>query len=210
MQVGAALSIGVFLVAGAADAANNWLDRLVGILMGLCGAVVVAMFGVGFVSLVNLWKELSQQLRKASISSLLVSIPLAVLWLTLGFSDFIGFGMAAEKLGPYIGALFRPLLWCLIAWAFWGLWKGRSRAALMLRLILLTSFSVIILAAAVFTGWYTASQTAPLLVLFLLAVASLNVVFYSHFLRDVALKDNLIDTSTQESHPQFIAGPPTF
>ena len=203
MQAGAALSIAVFLIAGAADVANNWLDRLVGVLLGLCGAVAVAMFGVGFVSLMNLWKELIQQLRKATLSSLLVSIPLAILWLALGLGAFVGMGMVIEKIGVYVGPLLRPLLWGLIALIFWGLWKGGSRAALMLRLILLTSFSAIILAAAVFTCWFAASQTAPLLVLSLLAIGCLNVVFYSHFLRDTALRDNLIDTSNAGSRSRL-------
>src|SRR5882672_8767121 len=144
MQAGAALSVAVFLIAGAADTANDWLARLVGVLLGLCGAVAVAMFGVGFVSLVNLWEELIQQL-----------------------------------------------------------WKARSRAALMLRLILLTSFSAIILAAAVFTCWFASSQTAPLLVLSLLAIGCLNVVFYAQFLRNTSLKDNLIDTSSADSRSRL-------
>jgi hypothetical protein len=203
MQAGATLSIAVFLIAGAADAANNWLDRLVGVLLGLCGTIAVAMLGVGFVSLLNLWKELIQQLRKASLSSLLVSIPLAILWLALGLGVFVSMGMLLEKIGAYVGPLLRPLLWSLIALIFWGLWKGRSRAALMLRLILLTSFSAIILAAAVFTCWYASSQTAPLLVLSLLAIGYLNVVFYSHFLRDTALRDNLIDTSNADSRSRL-------
>jgi len=203
MQAGAALSIAVFLIAGAADTTNDWLARLVGVLLGLCGAVAVAMFGVGFVSLMNLWKELIQQLRKASLSSLLVSIPLAILWLALGLGAFVAIGMVIEKIGVYVGPLLRPLLWGLIALIFWGLWKGRSRTALMLRLILLTSFSAIILAAAVFTCWYASSQTAPLLVLSLLAIGCLNVVFYSHFLRDTALRDNLIDTSNADSRSRL-------
>ena len=203
MQAGAALSVAVFLIAGAADTANDWLARLVGVLLGLCGAVAVAMFGVGFVSLVNLWKELIQQLRKATLSSLLVSIPLAILWLALGLGAFVAMGMVIEKIGVYIGPLLRPLLWGLIALIFWGLWKGRSRAALMLRLILLTSFSAIILAAAVFTCWFASSQTAPLLVLSLLAIGCLNVVFYAQFLRNTSLKDNLIDTSSADSRSRL-------
>ncbi len=194
LQIGAASSVALFVLTGAADAAHNWLDRLVGGLVGFCGAVAAAMFSLGFVCLVNLWKELILQLRKASIGSLLVPIPLAILWLAMGVGAFVGLGMAGVKLGVYVGALVRPLLWALIAFIFWGLWKGRSRAALMLRLILMATFSAIILAAAVFMYWWVSSQTAPLLVFFLAMVAFLNVLFYSRFVRDAALADNLVHT----------------
>jgi len=66
----------------------------------------------------------------------------------------------------------------------------------VLRLILMLSFSAVILAAAVFMCWWVSSQTAPLLVLFLVLVASLNVAFYSRFVRDTALIDNLVDPRT--------------
>ncbi len=77
LQWGILASVFFFMLAGAADAANDWLDRLVGCLMGLVAVVGVGIFGVGFVSLANLWKELILQLRKAKIGSLLLSIPLA-------------------------------------------------------------------------------------------------------------------------------------
>lgn len=193
LQVGAASSVALFLLAGAADAGHDWLERLVGTLMGLCGAVAAGIFGVGFVSLMNLWKELILQLKKASIGSLLVSIPLAILWLAMGFALLIGVGMVADRFANYFGALLRPSLWVVIALLFWGLWRGRSRALLMLRLILMLSFSAIILAAAAFTYWWVSSQTAPLLVLFLGLLAFLNVAFYSRFVRDTALMHNLVN-----------------
>jgi hypothetical protein len=194
LQIGAALSVAVFVLAGAADLGKEWLDQLRGAILGLCGAIAVALLGFGFVCLMNLWKELILQLRKASGGSLLVSIPLAILWLAMGVGAFAGLGMAGVRLGVYVGALVRPLLWALIAFIFWGLWKGRSRAALMLRLILMASFSAIILAAAVFMYWWVSFQTAPLLVFFLAMVAFLNVLFYSRLVRDAALADNLVDT----------------
>lgn len=193
LQIGAASSVAVFILAGAADLGKEWLDQLRGAILGFCGALAVAILGVGFICLMNLWKELILQLRKTSIGSLLVSIPLAILWLAMGLGALIGLGMFAEKLGAYLGVLFRPLTWALIALMFWGLWRGRSRAALMLRLILMVSFSTIILAATVFLYWWVSSETAPLLVFFLAVVASLNVLFYSRFVRAAALKDNLID-----------------
>ena len=105
-------------------------------------------------------------------------------------------GTLADRFAHYFGALLRPLLWLVITLLFWGLWRGRSRALLVLRLILMLSFSAIILAAAVFMCWWVSSQTAPLLVLFLVLVASLNVAFYSRFVRDTALIDNLVDPRT--------------
>jgi hypothetical protein len=192
LQIGAASSVAVFVLAGAADPGKEWLDQLAGALLGFCGAIAVAILGVGFVCLMNLWKELILQLRKASIGPLLVSIPLAILWLAMGFGAFLGLGMVVEKIGVYVGVLLRPLVWALIALIFWGLWRGRSRAALMLRLILMVSFSVIILFATVFMCWWVSSQTAPMLVFFLAVLASLNVLFYSRFVRDAALMDNLV------------------
>ena len=119
---------------------------------------------------------------------LLVSIPLAILWLAMGFGAFLGLGIVAEKLGVYLGVLLRRLVWALIGLIFWGFWRGRSRAALMLRVILMISFSAIILSATVFMCWWVSSETAPLLVFFLAVLASLNVLFYSRFVRDAALR----------------------
>ncbi len=196
LQIGAALSVAVFVLAGAADLGKEWLDQLRGAILGFCGAIAVGILGFGFVCLMNLWKELILQLRKASVGSLLVSIPLAILWLAMGFGVLIGMGMVADRFAHYLGALLRPLLWVVITLLFWGLWRGRSRALLVLRLILMLSFSAIILAAAVFAFWWVSSQTVPLLVLFLVLVASLNVAFYSRFVRDTALIDNLVDPRT--------------
>lgn len=188
---GLSASVLFFMLAGAADAASNWLDRLVGGLMGLAAAVGVGMFGVGFVSLTSLWKELAPQLKKAKIGSLLLSIPLAVIWLALGLGVFIVLGMFLEKLPDSWTFLPRPLLWALIAVVFYTLWKGRSHAALMLRLILMLSFSAIIIAAAAFGFWWITSQTAPLLVIFLSAMGTLDLIFYSRWVRFAVLKNNL-------------------
>jgi hypothetical protein len=196
-------SVLFFILAGVADTANDWLDRLVGCLMGLCAALGVAMFGVGFIALTNLWKELILQLKKAKIGLLLFSIPLAVLWLGLGVAVFILLGMFVEKIPEPRNSLFQALLWSLISvtitgllWhliavAFDSLWKGRSHAALILRLILMVSFSAIIVAAVAFGFWWITSQTAPSLVILLSAIGSLDVFFYSHWVRHRVLGDNL-------------------
>jgi len=191
LKWGMLASVLFFMLAGAADAASDWLDRLVGGLTGLAAAVGVGIFGVGFVSLANLWKELVLQLKKARIGSLLLSIPLAVIWLALGLGAFIALGMFLEKLSNSWVFLIRPLLWGLIAVMFYTLWKGRSHAALMLQLILMVSFSAIIIAAAAFGFWWIISQTTPLLVIFLSAIGTIDVIFYSHWVRFAALKDNL-------------------
>lgn len=203
LQGGMLVSVLFFILAGAADAPSDWLDRLVGSLMGFCAALGVGLFGVGFVSSANLWKELAHQLKKAHIGSLLFSIPLAVLWLGLGVGVFILLGMFVEKIPEsrnslfealvlsLISATFVGLLWHLISIAFHNLWKGKSHTALVLRLILMVSFSAVIVAALAFGFWWTISQTAPLLVIFLAAIGSLDVLFYSHWVRLAALADNL-------------------
>jgi hypothetical protein len=191
LKWGLALSVLFFMLAGAADAENDWLDRLVGCLMGFVAATVFAMFGFGFVSLANLWKELILQVRKAKIGSLLLSIPLAFLWLGLGLGLFVFSGMLLEKIPESWAFLFKAPLWGLIAVMFYGLWKGRSHGALMLRVILLLSFSAIIVAAVAFSFSWITSQTAPLLVIFLSAMGSLSVIFYSRWARLAALKNNL-------------------
>jgi hypothetical protein len=195
-------SVLFFMLAGAADTANDWLDRLVGCLMGFCAALGVGMFGVGLVSLANLWKELASQLKKAKMGSLVSSIPFAVLWLGLGVGVFILLGMIIGKIPESRKSLFQALLWSLISvtiagllWhlisvAFDSLWKGRSHAALMLRLILMASFAAIIVAALAFGFWWISSQTTPLLVIFLSAIGSLDVLFYSRWVRLAALEDN--------------------
>lgn len=202
LQWGMLASVLFFVLAGAADAATDWLDRLVGCLVGFCAALGVGMFGVGFVSLANLWKELVLQLKKAKIGFLLFSIPLAILWLGLGFGVLILMGMLVEKIPEFRKSLFQVLLWGLISltitklfWAlisivFNNLWKGRSHAALMLRLILMVTFSAIIIAALAFGSWWIAFQTAPLLVIFLSAIGALDVLFYSRWMRLLALEDN--------------------
>lgn len=200
LQWGVFSSVLLFMLAGAANAENDWLFRLTGFLMGFCAALFFAMFAVGFVSLFYLWKELGSQLKRAEVGSLLLSIPLAAVWLALGLGVMLLAGMLvdkSEKLPAYGQALLRGLLyvpmWALIAIAFYGLWKGRSYAALMLRLILMVSFSAIITAAAAFAYWWFISQTALLLVLLLSAMGTLNVVFYCRWVRLAALKDNLTD-----------------
>lgn len=203
LQWGILASVLFFVLAGAADAANDWLDRVVGCLIGFCAALGVGMFGVGLVSLANLWKELVLQLKKAKIGPLLFSIPVAVLWLGLGVGVFILLGMFVEKipesrkppfqalLWSLISVTIAGLLWHLISVAFDSLWKGTSHAALILRLILMVAFTAIIVAAAAFGFWWITSQTAPLLVIFLCAIGSIDVLFYSNWVRLSALEGNL-------------------
>lgn len=191
LQWGTLASVLFFMLAGTADAANNWLYRLVGCLMGFVAALCFGMFGVAFIALWNLWKELVLQIKKAKIDSLLLSIPLAILWLALGLGVLISLGMFVDRLSNSWVFLTRPLLWGLIAVMLYGLWKGRSHAALALRVILIVSFTAIISAAAAFGFWWISSQTAPLLVIFLSAIGSLDVIFYSRWARLAALKDNL-------------------
>jgi hypothetical protein len=200
LQRGVLSSVFLFMLAGAADKENDWLFRLVGALMGFGTALCFAMFGVGFVALWNLWKELIRQLIRARIGLLLLSSPLAVLWLGLGLGVFVMFGMVVEKtekLAPFgqflLNGWLIGLVWLSIVTAFYSLWKGRSHAALMLRLILLVSFSAIIVGAVMFSYWWVIHQTTFLFVLFLSAIGALNIVFYSGRVRLTALKHNLLE-----------------
>jgi len=177
LQRGVFSSVFLFMLAGAADTGNDWLFRLVGALMGFCAAIAFAMFGVGSVALWNLWKELVRQLKRAKIGLLLVSSPLAVLWLGLGLGVVVMFGMVVEKmekLAPFwqilLNVWLHGLIWLSIVTTFYSLWKGRSHAALILRLILLVSFSTIMVSA----------------------IGALNIVFYSRRVRLTALKNNLL------------------
>jgi hypothetical protein len=79
----------------------------------------------------------------------------------------------------------------LIAIVFYTLWSGRSHVALTLRLILMVSFSVIIIAALTFAAWWMTSQPALLMVIFLCAMGSFNVIFYSHWVHLAALQHSL-------------------
>lgn len=214
LQWGVLSSVFFFMLAGAADTENDWLFRLVGCLMGFVAALLLGMFGVGFVALWNLWKELLLQLKKADVGSLVLSIPLAILWLGLGLGGFLMFGMlvgepskSQEPLFPLLlwglkASSIRILLWWLISVMFYALWKSQSHSALMLRLILMVSFSAIICAAVLFGFWWINTQTAPLLVILLFVMGSLNVIFYSRWVRLTALKENLEDPSVVESHPK--------
>lgn len=200
LQLGVLSSVMFFALAGAADTENDWLFRLTGCLMGFCAALFFAMFGVGFVSLLYLWKELALQVKRAKVGSLILSIPRASLWLTLGLGVLLLAGMLVEKierLPKFWQVMFSGLLpvsfWFLTAEAFYCLWKGRSHAALIIRLILMVSSSAIIIAAAAFAYWWFISQTALALVLLLSAIGTLNVVFYARWVRLAALKDNVTD-----------------
>lgn len=192
LQLGILLTVLFVLLAGAADADPDWLSRLAGGLMGLCGAFFFAMFAVGFVALANLWKELLWQFKKAKVRSLLFSIPLAIVWLGLGLGIILLLGKFVGSSSVWWEVLIIALMWHLIGEMFHGLWKGRSHAALMLRLILLGFFSAIIITAAVFGFMWGASLTAPLLVTLASVMGTFNVFFYSHWVRPRAVEDDLV------------------
>ncbi|SRR6266404_8444913 len=146
---GLAISVLSFLLAASVDTPPSPLDRLVGALMGLCGVIFAGMFAYGLLALWYLWKEAIQQLKSAKLGSLILSAPLALLGLAFGLGVFVALGMLVDKIPKYLGFLVRPLMWGVIAAVFYALWKGRSHAALTLRLVLLLVFSSIILAAIV-------------------------------------------------------------
>jgi len=186
------MSAVIFMVAGAADAVGDWLIMLAGSLIGFCAALCFAMLGVGFVALFSLWKELVLQFRRANIRSLLLSSPLAIFWLVLGLAAMVFIGMLAEKVPVFGQTVFKILIWGVISIAFYRLWTSRSHAGLMLRAILMLSFSGIMVAAAAYAYWWITTQTALLLVVSLSTIGALNVAFYSSSVRLTALKDNLV------------------
>jgi len=188
---GLAISVLIFLLAGSADTPSPPLDHLLGALMGLCGTLFAAMFAVGLICVWNLWKEAIQQLKSAKLGALILSAPLALLGLAFGLGVFVALGMLVDKIPKYLESLARPLMLGVIAAMFYAVWKGRSHAALALRLVLLLAFSSIILAAIVWGLWWIASQTAPLLVSFLSAITAINAVFYARWVRLRALIHNM-------------------
>jgi hypothetical protein len=193
LQWGTFFSVVFLMLAGAADTENDWVMRLTGSLMGLCAAIGLGILGVGFVALVNLWKELSPQLKKARSGSLILAVPMAILWLGLGLGVMMLFGMLSDKIPKAWEFLLRAVLWVFITAALYKLWKGRSHAALMLRFILMVSFTAIIAASAAFIFLWIASETAPLMVILFTAMGILNVIFYARWVRARALK-NLEET----------------
>jgi hypothetical protein len=203
---GMAISIMSFLLAGTADMPPTPLDQLVGALMGLCGAIFAVVFAVGLIALWNLWREAIFQLKCALNSerllrskeitkdirtgSLLRTFPVAILWLFLGFVVIFGGGASLIKPLAHFEGIYRELMFLLFAAMFGGLWRSTSHSAIVLRLILLSLFTVIIIPAAFFFLAWTASQVAPLLVILLAAITTLNALFYARWVRQKALINN--------------------
>lgn len=134
------------------------------------------------------------QFRTANIWSLLLSSPLAIFWLALGLVVMVFLGMIIEKV-PVFGqfVFFKALIWGVISIALYRLWMGRSHAALVLRAILMVSFSGIIVGAVAYAYWWIIAQTPLFLIVCLSTIGALNVAFYSSSVRLTALKDNLIE-----------------
>jgi len=200
---GMAISIMSFLLAGTADMPPTPLDQPVGALMGLCGAIFAVTFAVGLIALWNLWREAIFQLKCALNSKRLLrskditkdirtgSFLRAILWLFLGFAIIFGVGALLIKPPAYFGGIYRELMFLLFAAMFGGLWRSTSHSAIVLRLILLSLFTAIIIPAAFFFLAWTASQIAPLLVILLATIITLNALFYARSVRQKALIKNL-------------------
>jgi len=190
LRFGITSSVAVYLLASVADATSDGLRIVGGTLMGLCGASGVGIAGFGFVALWNLWTELLSQFRRAKVGHLLASLPLALLGLVGGLGALVLAGWLTEKFAAVPARLYGVLFWILLTAMFYFLWKGRSHAALLIRLILLVLFSAIILVSVVLALWWASSLTAYLLVLFLSAIGAINTLFYAVFVRDIALAAN--------------------
>lgn len=89
------------------------------------------------------------------------------------------FGMIIEKV-PVFGqfVFFKALIWGVISIALYRLWMGRSHAALVLRAILMVSFSGIIVGAVAYAYWWIIAQTVLFLIVCLSTVGALNVAFF--------------------------------
>jgi hypothetical protein len=125
------------------------------------------MFAVGLVALWNLWKETIFQSKSKEIAneirtgSFFRAIPAAILRLVVGFAIIFGGGALLMKPLAHFEVIYRELMFLLLAAMFGGLWRSTSHSAIVLRLILLSLFSAIIIAAALFFVAWSASQTAP-------------------------------------------------
>ena len=198
---GVFLSVAFFMFAAAADAGSDWQNNC---LMGLCAALFLAIFGVGFVSLFWLGHEFVSQLKKAGIRALLRSFPSAIFWLVVGLAITVVVTVMIAKIPPSAEALKRELSLTLIAIVFGCLWMARSRSALILRGILIALFSTIMIVGVGFGYLWIISQTTLLLVLFLSAIGVLNVVFYARWVRLTVLKKNLLESpALNDADPRF-------
>lgn len=198
LQFGISGSVVLYLLVGAFESPSGALMTLAGALLGLGGAVALAVVGAGFVALWHLWKELVLQLRQARIARLLLSLPLALVGLAAGLGAFALLGWVTEKLPPVLNPLYKWVIWFFIAAVFNLLWKGRSHAALFMRLILLVLFTAVISVSVALALWWACSQAMCLMIISLSGIGVINTLFYAAFVRDSALADNLIDPST---HP---------
>jgi hypothetical protein len=195
LQVGISVSVVLFMLAAAADGGGDWVTALSRSLMGVCAALCFAMFAAGFISLFYLWKELVLQLRKASIRSLLLFFPIAICWLLIGLAAMVFLGKILGNIPMVPEGAKREALWTLLGITFYGLWAGRSHAALVLRVILMVLFSSIMVVAVGFAYWWIVAQTTLLLVAFLSAIGALNAAFYSRWVRARALRNNWTDVT---------------
>jgi hypothetical protein len=203
LQIGIGGSVVVYMLVGAFESPSGTLMTLTGALLGLGGAVAVAVVGAGFVALWHLWKELVLQLRQARVTRLLSSLPLALVGLSAGLGAFVMLGWITEKLPRVLNFLYPELFWIFIAAVFYFLWTGRSHVALFLRLILLVLFTAIISVSVALALWWACSQATYLMIICLSSVGVINTLFYAAFVRDSALADNLIDPSTHPPRNPF-------
>ena len=203
LQIGIGGSVVVYMLVGAFESPSGTLMTLTGALLGLGGAVAVAVVGAGFVALWHLWKELVLQLRQARVARLLSSLPLALVGLAAGLGAFAMLGWITEKLPRVLNFLYPELFWIFIAAVFYFLWTGRSHVALFLRLILLVLFTTIISVSVALALWWACSQATYLMIICLSSVGVINTLFYAAFVRDSALADNLIDPSTHPPRNPF-------
>ncbi len=208
---GLGASVLCFLLAGAADTQPNFLDHLVGLLMGLCGVIFAGMFGIGFIALWNLWAEAIRQVIEtwrfrryfrhghARNQSLLLALPLAILRLVVALAVLALLGMVLEKIPKYVAPFLPHLMWLMIAAAFYALWKSRSHAALLLRLMLLVLFTLISLSFVVWLLAWVSSETAPVLVTMLAAITIFNAAFYARWIRRATLANDFTAPSSREA-----------
>jgi hypothetical protein len=203
LQIGIGSSVAVYMLVGAFESPSGTLMTLTGALLGLVGALAVAGVGAGFVALWHLWKELVLQLRQARIARLLLSLPLTLVGLAAGLGAFVLLGWVTEKVPPLLKPLYSGVIWFFIATVFYFLWKGRSHAALFIRIILLVVFTAVISLSVALALWWACSQTIYLMIISLSAIGVINTLFYAAFVRDSALADNLIDPSSPSSDNPF-------
>ena len=200
---GALLSALFLAVAGGADLkAHDPVDWGLRIFLVFMGAAAFGTLLLGCIFLWHHWVEAVADLRErpADIfhqftrkpetsereemapmrSGLLLKSLLGVCAILLASRLAARFGIVPERLldNPLVGAIYNDILWLFFLTFVVVLWTTRSRIALIIRIVVLLIFSLIIVSATLFFGYWIASETAPAIVVLCAGIVVSNFIFY--------------------------------